>query len=78
MGQEKSREKGGEEEKGMVVEWQKKRKVGEREGEHYIESALTNQPHSLWSRVNVITVHTPHQSLVHAPLHLVKQMSWSL
>lgn len=53
-------------------------RVGEREGEHYVQSALTNQLHSPWPGVNVITAHRPHQSLLHAPLHLVKQMSWPL
>lgn len=78
VGQEKSIEKRSVKEKGRVAEERQKRKVGEREGEHYIQSALTNQPHSPWPGVNVITVHRPHQSLLHAPLHLVKQMSWPL
>lgn len=53
-------------------------RVGKREGEYYIQSALTKQPHILWPGVNVITVHRPHQSQLHAPLHLVKQMSCPL
>lgn len=58
--------------------WESLQEEGEREEKHYAQSALTNQPHSPWPGVNVITVYRPHQRLLHAPLHLVKQMPWLL
>lgn len=39
---------------------------------------LTSQLHSPWPGVNEINVNRAYQSVLHAPLHLVKEMPWLL